>query len=419
MSTRQTSDPCHQPTGLLQVEEARRRILAALVPVAGREQVDLRHALDRVLDEPIVADQPVPGHDNSAMDGYALRHADLASNGNLRLVGRAMAGAPFGGRIDSGEVVRIMTGAVVPEGADTVVMQEQVVIDGETVTVGPDHRLGENIRRAGEDLAPGDEVLAPGRRLTPADLGLIASLGRAEVAVRRRPRVAFFSTGDELRRVDEPLGPGEIHDSNRYLLHGLLSESGVEFIDGGIIEDDLAAIEDTLRDAAAMADLVITSGGASVGDADHIHTALERQGEVAFWRIAMKPGKPLAFGHVGKTAFFGLPGNPVSAMATFLQFVRPALAVLGGEPASAPATLPAVTAEPFRKTPGRTDFQRGCLEHDADGRLRVRPTGSQGSHILRSMSLADCLVILPAESGDLDAGVPVMVQPLRPLRTPL
>ncbi len=413
------NDPCHQSTGLLPVKEARRRILEVLKPVAGREEVDLRHALDRVLDTPVIADQPVPGHDNSAMDGYALRHADLAAGGALRLVGRAMAGAPFEGRVGDGEVVRIMTGAVLPAGADTVVMQEQVTVDGETVTVGPDHTLGENIRRVGEDLAPGDEVLAPGRRLTPADLGLLASLGRAEVSVRRRPRVAFFSTGDELRRVDEPLGPGELHDSNRYLLHGLLRECGAELIDGGIVTDDLATIETALRDAAAMADLVITSGGASVGDADHVHTALARQGEVDFWKVAMKPGKPLAFGHVGDAAFFGLPGNPVSAMATFLQFVRPALAVLAGEPAGAPATLPAITATGFRKSPGRTDFQRGCLERDAEGRLLVRPTGAQGSHILRSMSLADCLVILPAERGDIEPGETVAIQPLRPLRTPL
>lgn len=404
-------DICFQPgPDLLPVVEARRRILAAAGPVTGTEMVDLRAGLGRVLAQTVAAAEPVPGFDNSAMDGYGLRTADAGEP--LRVVGRSLAGNPYAGTIGPGEAVRIMTGAPIPEGVDTVVMQEHVTADETTVHIDKQPTEGDNIRRAGEDLTAGETVLEPGRRLRPADLGLLASVGVSQVRVHRRPRVAFFSTGDELRGVGEPLEHGTIRDSNRYTLHALLERAGVEVHDLGVVRDDLAATETALAEASAMADAVITTGGASVGTADHIHTALANRGEVAFWRIAMKPGKPLAFGRVGDALFFGLPGNPVSAMATFLQFVAPALAVQAGEPAAEPRTLRLPVAEPFTKAAGRTEFQRGLLEPTADGGLAVRPTGPQGSHILRSMSLADCLVILPAESEGASPGELVEVQPL-------
>lgn len=397
---------------LLPVEEARRRILATAAPVTGRERLALRSALGRVLAAEVRAGTDVPPADNSAMDGYALRGADLPAGDSvrLRLIGTALAGSPFPGAVDPGTCVRITTGAVLPAGADTVVMQERVRVDGDEVVVEAGHRPGENVRRAGEDIARGQVLLKPGRRLLPADLGLLASIGRAEVEVYRRVRVAFFTTGDELRSAGEALEPGQIYDSNRYTLYGMLQRLGVEAVDLGIVRDRRDEVRRALQTAAADADVVITSGGVSVGEADFVTETLAELGEIDFWRIAMKPGKPLAVGRLGATAFFGLPGNPVSTMATFYQFVQPALRRMAGETPAEPLVVRVPTTTALRKEPGRLEYQRGILQIE-NGELRVTSTGTQDSHVLTSMSRADCFIILPAESSGVEAGELVDVQP--------
>lgn len=397
----------------LTVSEARQRILDTIDPLSLNERVALRQALDRVLAERLLSTQDVPAHTNAAMDGYAVRGADLPSEGELTLtlIGDAYAGHLFAGEVCEGQCVRIMTGAALPRGADTVLMQERVQREGGQVRVGPGHQRGDNVRQAGEDIARGAIVLEAGRRLVPADLGLIASLGIAEVSVRRRPRVAFLSTGDELRSVGQPLGPGEIYDSNRYTLHGMLQRLGTEFVDLGVARDDPESLRRALGEAAERADVVITSGGVSVGEADFVKQALGELGRAEFWKIAMKPGRPLTFGHLGDALFFGLPGNPVAVMVTFYQFVQPALAFLASGRVELPLLVKAACQSRLRKKPGRTEFQRGILEHDGDGELRVTLTGKQGSGILRSMSQANCFIVLPRESGGVEPGDTVLVQP--------
>lgn len=406
----------HDPASLT-AEEALRRIEAAIAPVEGIEQCALRGALGRVLAEDVRSAINVPAHDNSSMDGYAVIGADLPASGarELKLIGTSWAGKPYPGRIQSGQCARIMTGAVIPEGADTVVIQERVERDGDTVRIGPGNAPGQNVRRAGEDIATGQVALNAGKRLMPAELGLLASLGIGEVKVRRRPRVAFFSTGDELRSIGEPLGPGEIYDSNRYTLYGMLQRLGVEVIDMGVVRDDREAIQRAFTEAAQMADAVITSGGVSVGEADYVKETLERLGKVDFWKIAMKPGRPLAFGRVREALFFGLPGNPVSVMATFYQFVQPALRRLMGETGIQPVKVKACCTSRLKKAPGRVEFQRGILQTGADGTLEVRGTGEQGSGILSSMSRANCFIILPMECAAVEPGTPVDVQPFEGL----
>jgi molybdopterin molybdotransferase len=399
--------------GSLLPEEARARMAAAVSVVAGTESVGLLAALDRILATDLLSPVAVPAHANAAMDGYAVRIADLPTGSawSLPVAGVAHAGHPFGRPLPAGCAVRIMTGAVVPEGADAVVMQEQVTAAGMGIRSAAPVQLGQNIRAAGEDLRPGQRVLAAGRKLSPADLGLAASLGVATLAVRLRLRVAFFTTGDELRSLGEPLGPGEIYDSNRYTLQGLLMRLGVEPVDLGVVRDDRIALEAAFRRAAAQADVVITTAGVSVGEADLVKEVFARLGEIHLWKVAMKPGRPLAFGRMGDAAFFGLPGNPVSAMVTFYQFVQPTLRLMQGEAVAAPLSLPAVAGKALRKKPGRVEYQRGILSQAADGGLTVVPTGPQGSGILHSMSLASCFIVLPLEAGDLPAGSVVMVQP--------
>lgn len=413
MTSPSSSDPCAAPGGLLTVDEARARLLDLARPVGGVEQLAIRSALGRVLAEPVISTLDVPPYVNSAMDGYAVRGADLPTEGEVRLrvVGKAMAGAPSDRAVGKGECVRIMTGAMMPEGADTVLMQEAVRIEEETIVVGPGHRPGENVRHKGEDMAIGDCVLEPGRRLLPADIGLLASLGIPEVRVRRRLRVAFFSTGDELVPLGRPLAPGQIYDSNRYTLHAMLTRLGVELLDMGIIPDDREAVRTAFRDAMTQADVVMTSGGVSVGEADYVKQTLDELGEVDFWRMKMKPGKPLAAGRLGDALFFGLPGNPVSVMATFYQFVQPALLRMAGALPEEPLILKVRAAERLKKSPGRLEYQRGRLQRGADGEWEVVSTGRQGSHVLTSMSRANCFIILPAESGDVAAGETVEVQP--------
>lgn len=396
----------------LPVDKARELIRQFLTPITGTEHVAIRNALGRVLGEDVISPVAVPSHDNSAMDGYALRFEDLAADAEtaLEIAGTAFAGAPFAGRVEPGRCVRIMTGGVLPEGADTVVMQERVASDGKTARIAPGQKRGQNIRRAGEDLRPGQVVLARGTPVRPAELGLIASLGIGEISVFRRLRAAFFSTGDELVSIGTPLAEGQIYDSNRYTIHGMLTRLGCEVIDLGVVRDDPAALEKAFHDAAAMADVVITSGGVSVGEADFTKDLMDKLGEVVFWKIAMKPGRPLAYGRVGSAHFFGLPGNPVSVMVTFYEFVRDALLVLMGRNPVAP--LPAFRVKcttPLKKAPGRTEFQRGVL-YQENGEWLVRVTGDQGSGILRSMAEANCFIVLPTEQGNLPAGATVDVQ---------
>jgi molybdenum cofactor synthesis domain len=403
---------------VLTVEAARSRILEALPPLHGEERMALRSALDRVLSRDIHSTLDVPGHDNSAMDGYALAGDQLPESGflDLEVIATLPAGSRFDGTCGPGQCVRIMTGAPMPAGTDTVVMQERVLpLEGNRVRIGTGHRRGENVRRAGEDIARGSVVLEAGKRLTPADLGILASIGVGEVNVRRRVRVAFFSTGDELRGIGEPLAEGEVYDSNRYSLHGMLRRLGVEALDLGVVRDEPVALREAFAAAAEMADVVITSGGVSVGEADYTKPILEEMGEMNFWKIAMKPGRPLAFGRLGDALFFGLPGNPVAVMVTFYQFVLPALQQMESGRPWRPLVLEAVSRTPLRKRPGRYEFLRGILRQGEDGSLEVESVGQQGSGILTSMSRGDCFILLDEEQGAVAAGQKVRVQPFAAL----
>jgi molybdopterin molybdotransferase len=401
---------------MLDVEEARRRLLDALTPLAAAETVPLFEALNRILAHDLQAPFNVPPYDNAAMDGYALRSDDLPDSGTRRLevIATVPAGKPYPGTVESGQCARIMTGGALPRGCDTVVAQEQVQREEGFVVIGHGHRRSQFVRRAGEDLAAGRTAIAAGKRLTPADLGLAASLGVAQFRVARRPRVAFFSTGDELLRPDEPPAAGKLYDSNRPVLHGLLINSGVTPKDLGIVPDRREALLEALLAAAADADAVITTGGASVGDADFVRDILGQSGELHFWRVGIKPGRPFTFGRIGGAWFFGLPGNPVSAMVTYYQFVQPALRRLMNQRPRTPPRFKVRCVTPIGKAPGRTEFQRGVMERDG-GVTVVRALSGQGSHILRSMSEADCFIVLPADCGDLPAGSLVDVEPFSEL----
>jgi molybdopterin molybdotransferase len=401
-------------TESLSVEEARRRILAEIKPVIGTEKLSLRTALGRILAENVISPLDVPGHSNSAMDGYALKGSDLAMDAprDFAVIGCAYAGGPFSGECHAGQCVRIMTGAPIPTGTDTVIMQEHVQsLNDDKVRIGNAHQIGQNVRLAGEDIAKGRVVLEAGRYLVPADLGVLASLGIGEVQVRRRPRVAFFSTGDELRSIGEVLGEGDIYDSNRYSLYGMLTRLGVDLFDLGVIRDEPDAIREAFQVAAKMADVVITSGGVSVGDADYIKPVLRELGEIEFWKIAMKPGRPLTFGSLGDAFFFGLPGNPVAVMVTFYQFVQPALRYLLGGEIHLPLTVQATSATKIHKRRGRFEFLRGIMSQSEPGQFEVSIAGRQGSGILTSMSRANCFILLAEERGDIEEGDSVLIQP--------
>ena len=401
----------------LPVEQAQ-EFIARLVPqVSAVESVALRSSLGRVLARDIVSLIDVPSHDNSAMDGYALRGSELSSSGDtlLTIAGTGFAGQAFDGAVPAKHCVRIMTGAVMPAGLDTVVPQEFTKADGNTLRIPAGVvRTGDNRRLAGEDLSRGSSALRAGRLLRPADLGLLASLGRAEVPVFRKLRVAFFSTGDELRSIGEPLDAGCVYDSNRYTIWAMLQRLGCEVIDLGVIRDEPAALRAAFSEAAASADAVITSGGVSVGEADHTKQVMKALGDVLFWRIAMRPGRPLAIGRIAidghQAILFGLPGNPVAVMVTFYAFVRDALRAMSGVAEPALPLLRAACTEAIRKKPGRTEYQRGIVSRSGDG-WQVQITGAQGSGILRSMSEANGLVVLHHEQGNVAAGDLVDVLP--------
>jgi len=398
-------------------------IIARLVPrLDTAECVPIRSALGRVLASDIVSRISVPAHDNSAMDGYAVRASELSQERptTFTVMGTGFAGQQFSGTVPSGHCVRIMTGAVMPRELDTVVPQEFTKAVGLAVTVPPGVvRAGDNRRLAGEDLALGEAALRAGRLLRPADLGLLASLGQAEVPVLRKLRVAFVSTGNELRSIGEPLDEGCVYDSNRYTLWGMLQRLGFDVIDMGVVRDEPAALAIAFRHAAENADAVITSGGVSVGEADHTKQVMASLGDVLFWRIAMRPGRPMAIGKIasgGRDAIlFGLPGNPVAVMVTFYAFVRDALLAMSG---AAPQPLPmlrAASVKAIRKKPGRTEYQRAIVSRAGDGSWQVAITGSQGSGILRSMSEANGLVVLHHAQGNVEAGEPVDVLPFEGL----
>lgn len=393
-------------------------------PVTAIERVPLRDALDRVLAADIVSPIDVPAHDNSAMDGYAFNRAALAGGGagvELAVVGKALAGHPFAGHVEATQCVRVMTGACMPAGCDTVVPQELVerAAGASSIRFAANAvAAGANRRLAGEDLARGHIALRAGRIMRASDLGLLASLGIGEISVRRRLRVAFFSTGDELRSLGEPLGPGCVYDSNRYTLFAMLRRLNIDTLDLGVVRDEPAAMEAALRSAAASADVVLTSGGVSVGEADFTRQLLQTFGDVAFWSLAMRPGRPLAFGRVWSgerpglglpALFFGLPGNPVAVMVTFYQIVREVLLLMSGATPQPLPVIHAVSRQAIRKRAGRTEFQRGVAEPDAHGQWHVTPTGSQSSGVLSSMSEANCFIVLGHDEGEIGEGERVAI----------
>jgi molybdopterin molybdotransferase len=393
------------------------QFLAQLVePVTATETVGVFEALGRVLAQDVVSPISVPPHDNSAMDGFAFHSSQLLPGQplSLRVVGTAFAGKAWQGTVAAGECLKIMTGAIMPPDLDTVVPLEFVKAQGEQIEIPPGVvSAGDNRRLLGEDLMAGQPALRRGQTLGPAALGLIASLGLPGVEVVRKLKVAYFSTGDEILSLGEPLREGAVYDSNRYTVFGLLTRMGVEVIDMGVIKDEPAALEAAFRQAAQKADAIITSGGVSMGEADHTKAMMKQLGDVAFWRIAMRPGRPMAVGRITESAksaiLFGLPGNPVAVMVTFLAFVRPALHRMMGCTVCAPVLLKAHSAEDLRKKPGRTEYQRGIVTRAADGTLHARTTGNQGSGVLRSMVEANGLIVLHHGQGNVAVGDPVDV----------
>jgi len=415
-------------TSSLHVNEARKAIAnlvselleesKSLHDLAEIETVALDLAINRILAEDLLSPIDVPAADNSAMDGYAFDGNCLAtsiSEVSLRVVGTALAGKPYAGKIGAGECLKIMTGAVMPTGCDTVIPQEFTTSsDDQFIHFKSDQlKPGENRRLRGEDLQKDKAVITAGRLLRPSDLGLAASLGIANLKVRRRLKVAILSSGDELRSLGQALDTGCIYDSNRYSLTGLLNRLDLEIIDCGIVHDDPATLKQAFIEAASKADVLISSGGVSVGEADFTKQIMQELGDVGFWKIAMRPGRPMAFGMLKpvpgkssarKTLFFGLPGNPVAVMVTFYQFVRSALLQLNGASQTEPPLVQAISETAIRKKPGRTEFQRAILGRNAQGKPSVRLTGSQGAGILRSMSEANCFVILGHDQGNIAAG---------------
>ncbi len=412
---------CCDTTGLIPFDQALQTLLDSVDALQRRESEILTQCLDRILAEDIQAPINVPGYDNSAMDGYAIKAGDLEQHSQMKLAGEALAGQPFTGTLESGSCLRIMTGAPIPAGADSVVMQEDVALvekNGERwvdfsklATNTKAQTLGSHVRRAGEDIRAGETILHQGTRLSPADLGLAASLGLPKLCVYCPIKVALLSTGDELRVPGQALDAGCIYDSNRVVVSAVLKRLGADILDLGIIPDQLTALESAFLQASKSCDVVISSGGVSVGDADYTKQVLTTMGEIGFWKVAIKPGKPFAFGRINDAVFFGLPGNPVSAAVTFHQLALPAIQKMSGEHNRAALALQVPTQHSLNKRPGRTDFQRGVLSQDDRGQWQVCDTGSQGSGMLSSMSRSNCYIKLTAESGQIDAQQEVEVIP--------
>ncbi|HDR2796141.1 molybdopterin molybdotransferase MoeA [Enterobacter cloacae] len=397
--------------GLMPLDTALTQMLNRISPLQDHETLPLVRCFGRIAARDIVSPLNVPGFDNSAMDGYAVRLADIQTGLALPVAGKAFAGQPFNGEWPAGSCIRIMTGAPVPAGCDAVVMQEETEQTDEGVRFTASARAGQNIRRAGEDITLGATVFSAGQKLTVAELPVLASLGIADIDVIRRVRVAVFSTGDELQLPGQPLQEGQIYDTNRLAVHLMLEQLGCEVVNLGIIPDDPEKLRAAFIEADKCADVVISSGGVSVGEADYTKTILEELGEIGFWKLAIKPGKPFAFGKLGRSWFCGLPGNPVSAALTFYQLVQPLLAKLSGNKASPlPVRLRARAATRLKKSPGRLDFQRGILARNADGELEVSATGHQGSHIFSSFSQGNCFIVLESERGHVEAGEWVEVE---------
>jgi len=420
-----TTSPKYDPSCMddydsnsLDAKQALQQILTQLQPISETEVLPIRDALGRTIAEEIRSKIDVPGHTNSAMDGYAINGAELPSQDQqaFAVVGTAWAGQPYLGNVNSSECIRIMTGATMPENTDTVIMQEHVQKDGDNILVDNTNELGQNVRQAGEDITTGEITLSRGDFISPAKLGLLASVGICEVRVFKKIRIAFFSTGDELQPVGNVLEKGQIYDSNRYTLYGMLARLDVEIIDMGVIKDKKDAVKQAFNKAALCADVVITTGGVSVGDADFVKETLESIGKINFWKVAMKPGRPLAFGKIKDAWFFGLPGNPVSVMVTFYMFVQPALKKMMGSDYHEPLIINVTSNSKLRKRLGRIEYQRGILtriEHSDPTvyNYEVIKTGAQGSGVLRSMSDANCFIILPTDSSGVEIGDSVQVLP--------
>lgn len=401
---------CDTP-GLLPISQALEAMLSNISPLRDSQNLPLLEAYGKVLARDLISPIQVPPGDNSAMDGYALRAEDLARSDTLELIGTSMAGAPFVGEVTSGQCVRIMTGGIIPKGADAVVMQENTQVKQHTIRFLEHVRPGNNIRRGGEDIQRGARVLQQGLRLQGAHLSLLASVGIAEVAVLRPVTVGLIATGDELTAPGQPLAPGGIYESNRYALHAMLSQLGAKVIDFGIVKDDKPSLRQAFSRADGQCDLVISSGGVSVGDADFVKDILDEMGQINFWKVAIKPGKPFAFGKLNKAWFCGLPGNPVSSYVTFQQLVVPVLQTLAGEQATPAEHFVAQAAAAIRKRPGRTDYQRGIYYRDDAGTLWVKPNGKQGSGIMSSIAHANCYIVLAQDDGDIAVGQNVKIQP--------
>jgi molybdopterin molybdotransferase len=403
------SDCCSAP-GLLPFEQALSAMLEQITPVTETQTIAIDQALNRVLAENIDSPINVPPHDNSAMDGYAFAIESLKAVNRLTLVGRSMAGAPFQGKCELGQCIRIMTGAKMPADCDSVEMQENCQVSDETITFLEEKTLGSHVRNAGEDIQFEQQVLAKGHTLTTIDIGILASLGVKEVAVYRKLNVALIATGDELKLPGQTLAEGDIFESNSFVLSAMLNRLGVNVIDFGVIEDDFEKIKAAFEQADKQADAVISSGGVSVGDADYTKTVLDELGEIGFWKIAMKPGKPFAFGKLPNSVFFGLPGNPVSALVTFHQLALVALVKLQNAAPLKRIELSVKTQTALKKSPGRLDFQRGKLVVNEKGENEVISTGSQGSGILSSLSKANCFIVLPTDQGKVAVGEKVTIQ---------
>lgn len=397
----------------LTFEEALERITTSLQPLPGSEKRPIRKSLGRILAEDLYAPKDIPAHSTSVMDGYAFNSADISKteNSTLKIVGISWAGHPLQGAIKPGQCARIFTGAVVPEGADTVIMQENVIRREDAIILKGPIKLFDHIRQPGADVAKNHRLLSQGKQLNAADLGLLAACGTVEVPVKRKLRIAFFSTGDELRALGEQLKIGEIYDSNRYMLYGLLEAPWIELSDMGSVGDQKMLLKDALIEASSSNDVVITTGGASAGEADLIKQALTDLGQIIVGGVAIKPGKASIFGKIGGRYLFALPGNPVSVMVAFHKLVKPALYRLAGADTGRPLRLRVPSRSPLTKLPGRLEFQRGRLAYDAHGQLTVISCGAQDSHLLSSMSQANCFIILPPESGGVEAGEKVEVEP--------